>query len=143
MTVSTENRQKAIQLVEQLPEESLTEVIDLLNNLHQRTSQANPLPSDNSEEKLLQVIHRKISREDQDRLDYLRQLNEGGDDMTAAEYQELLDFVSRIEKDDAERVSAIFQLAQIRKVDPLSLITQFAPQKRGDRAIFKTFTNFG
>lgn len=118
MTVSTENRQKIIQLVEQLPEESLTEVIELLNNLHQRTSQAQPLPSTNSEEKLLQIIHRKISQEDQDRLDYLRQLNEDGDDMTAVEYQELLAFVSRIEKEDAERVSAIFQLAQIRKVDP-------------------------
>ncbi len=135
MTVSIENRQKAIQLVEQLPEESLTEVIELLNSLHERTSQAKPLPSANSEEKLLQIIHRKISQEDQDRLDYLRQLNENGDDMTAAEYQELLAFVSRIEKEDAERVSAIFQLAQLRKVDPLSLITKFAPQKLGDRAI--------
>jgi hypothetical protein len=135
MTVSIENRQKAIQLVEQLPEESLTEVIELLNSLHERTSQPKPLPSNNSEEKLLQIIHRKISQEDQDRLDYLRQLNEDGDDMTAVEYQELLAFVSRIEKEDAERVSAIFQLAQIRKVEPLSLITKFAPQKRGDRAI--------
>jgi hypothetical protein len=135
MTVSIENRQKAIQLIEQLPEESLTEVIELLNSLHERTSQTKPLPSNNSEEKLLQIIHRKISQEDQDRLDYLRQLNEDGDDMTAVEYQELLAFVSRIEKEDAERVSAIFQLAQIRKVEPLSLITKFAPQKRGDRAI--------
>jgi hypothetical protein len=130
-----ENRQKAIQLVEQLPEESLTEVIELLNSLHERTSQAKPLPSNNSEEKLLQIIHRKISQEDQDKLDYLRQLNEDGDNMTPVEYQELLAFVSRIEKEDAERVSAIFQLARIRKVDPLSLITKFAPQKRGDRAI--------
>jgi len=135
MTVATENRQKIIQLVEQLPEESLTEVIELLNTLHQRTSQPKLLPSANPEERLLQTIHRKISPEDQARLDYLRQLNENGDDMTAAEYQELLTFVSRIEKEDAERVSAIFQLAQLRKVDPLSLITKFAPQKRGDRAI--------
>ena len=134
MTVSIENRQKAIQLVEQLPEESLTEVIELLNSLHERTSQAKPLPSNNSEEKLLQIIHRKISQEDQDRLDYLRQLNEDGDDMTALEYQELLGFVSRIEKEDGERVSAIFQLAQIRKVDPLSLITKFAPQTRYDKS---------
>lgn len=135
MIVSTENRQKIIQLVEQLPEESLTEVIELLNTLHQRTSQPNLLPSTNPEKMLLQTIHRKISPEDQARIDYLRQLNENGDDMTAAEYQELLIFVSRIEKEDAERVSAIFQLAQLRKVDPLSLITKFAPQKRGDRAI--------
>ncbi|MFM7602765.1 MAG: hypothetical protein ACKO7R_16470 [Pseudanabaena sp.] len=135
MTVATENRQKAIQLVEQLPEESLTEVIELLNILHQRASQTKTMPSDNTEEKLLQIIHRKISKEEQARLDYLRQLNESGDDMTTAEYQELLAFVSRIEKEDANRVSAIFQLAQIRKVDPLSLITKFAPQKRGDRVI--------
>ena len=129
MTLATENRQKIIQLVEQLPEESLTEVIELLNTLHQRTSQTKTMPSDKPEEKLLQIIHRKISQEDQARLDYLRQLNENGDDMTTAEYQELLAFVSRIEKEDAERVSAIFQLAQIRKVDPLSLIANFAPKK--------------
>ena len=54
--------------------------------------------------------------------------------MTALEYQELLAFVSRIEKEDGERVSAIFQLAQIRKVDPLSLITKFAPQTRYDKS---------
>ena len=54
--------------------------------------------------------------------------------MTALEYQELLGFVSRIEKEDGERVSAIFQLAQIRKVDPLSLITKFAPQTRYDKS---------
>ncbi len=83
----------------------------------------------------MQIINRRISQEDQARLDYLRQLNENGDDMTTAEYQELLAFVCRIEKEDAERASAIFQLAQIRKVDPLSLIAKFAPQKRGDRAI--------
>ena len=108
--------------------------IELLNSLHERTSQAKPLPSNNSEEKLLQIIHRKISQEDQNRLDYLRQLNEDDDDMTALEYQELLGFVSRIEKEDGERVSAIFQLAQIRKVDPLSLITKFAPQTRYDKS---------
>ncbi len=135
MTLATENRQKIIQLVEQLPEESLTEVIDLLNTLHQRASQTKTMPSDKPEEKLLQIINRRISQEDQAILDYLRQLNENGDDMTTAEYQELLAFVCRIEKEDAERASAIFQLAQIRKVDPLSLIAKFAPQKRGDRAI--------
>lgn len=37
MAISTGNRQKVMQLVEQLPEESLSEVIELLSNLLRQT----------------------------------------------------------------------------------------------------------
>jgi len=64
-----------------------------------------------SEELLLQVIARKLSPNEQARLDYLREQNENGD-ITGAEHQELLAFVSRVGSEDAERVEAFLQLAQ-------------------------------
>ena len=135
MTVLTDNRQKAMQLVEQLPEESLSEVIELLDALHRQISDNKTLNPASSEEKLLQVIHRKLSQAEQTRLDYLRQQNEEGEEMTEAERQELLAFVSRIENEDAERAAAILQLAQIRQVEPLSLIVEFAPPMRINYAV--------
>ena len=111
MAISTGDRQKVMQLVEQLPEESLSEVIELLNNLLRQTRQSQPLISSSSEKLLLQVIGRRLLPDDQARLDYLREQNESAD-ITEAEHQELLDFVSRVENEDAERVAAILQLAQ-------------------------------
>ena len=79
MAISTSDRQKVMQLVEQLPDESLSEVIDLLNNLLRQTRQSQPLISSKSEELLLQVIGRRLLPDDQARLDYLREQNESGD----------------------------------------------------------------
>ena len=111
MAISTGNRQKVMQLVEQLPEESLSEVIELLNNLLRQTRQSQPLISSSSEKLLLQVIGRRLLPDDQARLNYLREQNESAD-ITETEHQELLAFVSRVENEDAERVAAILQLAQ-------------------------------
>ena len=111
MAISKGDRQRVMQLVEQLPDESLSEVIDLLNNLLRQTRQSQPLISSNSDELLLQVISRRLLPDDQARLDYLREQNESGD-ITEEEHQELLDFVSRVENEDAERAAAILQLAQ-------------------------------
>ena len=116
MAISIGDRQKVMRLVEQLPDESLGEVVDLLNNLLRQTRQSQLLISSKPEELLLQVIGRRLLPDDQARLDYLREKNESGD-ITEVEHQELLDFVSRVENEDAERVAAILQLAQIRKVD--------------------------
>jgi len=134
MAISTGDRQKVMQLVEQLPEESLSEVIELLNNLLRQTRQSQPLISSSSEEFLLQVIDRRLLPDDQARLDYLREQNESAD-ITEAEHQELLAFVSRVENEDAERAAAILQLAQIRKVDVLSLIKEFSSPMRINYAV--------
>lgn len=67
--------------------------------------------------------------DEQARLDYLRQQNENGD-ITEVEHQELLDFVARVENEDAEWAAAILQLAQISKVDALSLIKEFSSPMR-------------
>jgi len=134
MATSTGDRQRVMQLVEQLPDESLGEVVDLLNNLLRQTRQSQPLISSKSEELLLQVIGRRLLPDDQARLDYLREQNESGD-ITEVEHQELLDFVARVENEDAERAEAILQLAQIRKVDALSLIKEFSSPVRINHAV--------
>jgi len=134
MAISTGDRQKVMQLVEQLPEESLSEVIELLSNLLRQTRQSQLLISSSSEEFLLQVIDRRLLPDDQARLDYLREQNESAD-ITEAEHQELLAFVSRVENEDAERAAAILQLAQIRKVDVLSLIKEFSSPMRINYAV--------
>jgi len=82
-----------------------------------------------SEDQLLQVINRRLSQDDQVRLDSLREQNEIGE-ITEVEYQELLAFVSRVENEDAERAAAILHLSQIRNVDPIILITEFASPMR-------------
>ena len=134
MAISTGDRQRVMQLVEQLPDESLGEVVDLLNNLVRQTRQSQSLISSKSEELLLQVIGRRLLPDDQARLDYLREQNESGD-ITEVEHQELLDFVARVENEDAERAAAILQLAKIRKVDALSLIKEFSSPMRMNYAI--------
>ena len=134
MAISIGDRHKAIQLVEQLPEESLREVIDLLNSLLRETSQAQTISASKSEEELLRVIDRRLLPNEQTRLDYLREQNESGDVMEA-EHQELLNFVSRVENEDAERAAAILQLAQIRKVDALNLIKEFSSPMRISHAV--------
>jgi len=68
------------------------------------------------EDQLLQVINRRLPQDDQVRLNYLREQNEGGE-ITEVEHQELLAFVLRVENEDAERAAAIFQLGQIHKCD--------------------------
>ncbi|MCY7331191.1 MAG: hypothetical protein LH649_00715 [Pseudanabaena sp. CAN_BIN31] len=133
MAILTDNRQIAIRLVEQIPEESLDEVIDLLNALHRQTSHAKPL-NQNTEDQLLQIIHRKLLHDEQVRLDYLLEQNES-EEITELEHQELLAFVSRVENEDAERAAAILQLSQIRNVDPIILITEFASPMRINHAV--------
>ena len=77
----------------------------------------------------MQVLNRRLPQDDQVRLDYLREQNESGE-ITEVEHQELLAFVSRVENEDAERAAAILQLAQIRNVESLSLITDFSAKMR-------------
>ena len=79
-----------------------------------------------SEDQLLQVINRRLSQDDQVKLDYLREQNESGE-ITELEHQELLAFVLRVENEDAERASAILKLVQIYNVNIDILIKNKKP----------------
>ncbi|MEA5528863.1 hypothetical protein VB638_04545 [Dolichospermum sp. UHCC 0684] len=114
MTAPTEIRQRAIALLEQLPGESLIKAVEFLESLsHQALQVSETKTSEARETELIQIIQRRFSSEQQDRLNYLRQQNET-EEITETEHQELLIYVELIEKQDAERAEALIQLAQIR-----------------------------
>jgi hypothetical protein len=127
MTTSTNMRQHAQQLIEQLPGSSLPQVVTFLEDLCGNIDPARqPLPEDPQEQNLLRTIQHKLAPEEQSRLTYLRQQNES-ETITELEHQELLEYIDRIEQQDAERAEALIQLAEIRKVDLKKLIDQYLP----------------
>ncbi|KYC43763.1 hypothetical protein WA1_00945 [Scytonema hofmannii PCC 7110] len=114
MAVPTEIRQRAIALLEQLPGESLVKAVEFLETLsHEALQVSEALKPSPDETALLQIIQRRLSSEEQDRLAYLRQQNEMGV-MTDTEHQELLMYIERVEQQDAERAEALIKLAQLR-----------------------------
>lgn len=117
-------RQRARELVEQLPGSSLTKAVAFMETLHD-DSGAELEP----EQRLLNQIQQQLSPEDQTRLTYLRQQKES-EIITDSEYQELLAFVERVEQQDAERAEALIQLAALRKVDLNVVVGEFLPNRR-------------
>lgn len=127
MTVPTEIRQRAITLLEQLPGESLVKAVEFLESLAHESLQLTQTPkTQTSEAALLQIIQRRLSLEEQDRLSYLRQQNENGE-ITETQYQQLLKYIDQVEQQDAERAQALIQLAELRQVDLKVLMNQFLP----------------
>ena len=123
MTAASDIRQRARELVEQLPSSSLTQAVAFMETLHD-DSGAELEP----EQPLLNRIQQQLSPEDQTRLSYLRQQKEA-EIITDSEYQELLAFVERVEQQDAERAEALIKLAALRKVDLNVVVTEFLPNR--------------
>jgi hypothetical protein len=125
MTTPTELRQRAIELVEQLPKEMLFEAVDLLESLCLKANQAgDEKPSTPEESALLEIIGRRLPPDDQKRLDYLIEQDEIGE-ITDAENSELLGYAERIENHNVERLGALIELAKIRNVDLETLVNEF------------------
>lgn len=73
MTPLTEIRQRAKNLVDQLPGESLAEAVEFLEALCREAGQRSLVATSKPEEAaLLQIIQRRLSEDDQTRLAYLR-----------------------------------------------------------------------
>ena len=125
MTTPTELRQRAIELVDRLPKEMLVEAVDLLESLCLKANQAgDEKPSTPEESALLQIIGRRLSPDDQKRLDYLVEQDEIGE-ITDAEHSELLAYAEQIESQNVERLEALIELAKLRNVDFKTLINEF------------------
>lgn len=130
MTTPISIRQKAIALVEQLPEAQFVQAVEWLEALSgEPVLQAEDTLSAAQEAPLLEIIQQRLSPNDQARLGYLRHRNEAGA-ITDAEHQELLRYVEQVEHQDAERAAALIQLAQLRNVDLKVLVKQFLPIPR-------------
>jgi hypothetical protein len=127
MTAPTEIRQRAIAILDQLPGESLVKAIKFLESLsHEALQVLESSKPEADETTLLQIIQRRLSSEEQERLAYLRQQNENGE-ITDKEHQELLIYVDLIEQQDADRAEALIKLAQFRQIDLKVLIDEFLP----------------
>ncbi len=129
MTTVTEIRQRAIQLVDRLPQEMLFEALEFLETLSLKATQRREDSFANPEESSwLQVVQRRLTSEEQNRLDYLRQKNENGE-ISKVERNELLNYIERIECEDAERAAALIKLAEIRQVNIATLIEEFQAEE--------------
>ena len=129
MTISTEIHQKALSLLEKLPQQSLSKAVEYLETLSQNAQQETiNLTSFSNETQLIKIIQFRLSPDKQKRLDYLRQQNETGK-ITEQEHQELLNYVDQIEEQDAQRAEALIQLAQLRQIDLKIIIDEFLPNK--------------
>jgi hypothetical protein len=128
MTASTDIRQRAISLLETLPNDKLPQAVELLESLSQ-SPQVDPTVIPSEEMPLLQTINRRLPATEQQRLDYLRRRLEA-ETITEPERQELLKSSDRLEQQDAERAEALFQLAQLRKVNFAELLQEFLPSPK-------------
>ena len=129
MAISTEIHQKALSLLEQLPQKSLNKAVEYLETLSQNAQQESiSLTNLSNETQLIEIIQLRLSPDKQKRLDYLRQQNETVK-ITEQEHQELLNYVDQIEEQDAQRAEALIQLAQLRQVDLKIIIDEFLPNK--------------
>lgn len=111
-------RQRAISLLERLPGEKLAQAIVALQALGEN------LAPDDPEAELLKIIGTRLSIADQQRLEILRDRLES-ETLSKEEHHELLGWVDRIEIQDAERATALFQLAQLRNVDFQTILQEF------------------
>ncbi|MFQ4138506.1 hypothetical protein PGN35_019520 [Nodosilinea sp. PGN35] len=115
-------RQRAIALLDQLPQNKLAAVVQLLEVL------AEPAPqtlASSEEARLLAVIQWQLPAPEQNRLDDLRDKCEWGE-LTDAEHQELLHYEDRLEQHHVERLEALIALAKLRNLDLISLNQQFS-----------------
>lgn len=122
-------RQRAQQLLEQLPSQSLPKAIEFLEVLTQESTQRPEASPQTRETDLLSVIQRRLPQNEQARLNDLRQRNETGT-LSELDHQELLKYVERIEMQDAERAAALIELAQLRQVPLERVLDEFLPSNR-------------
>lgn len=72
-------------------------------------------------------LRKRRLREQQQRLDRLRQKNESGE-LTPAEHVELLKITEQIENADAERASALIELARLHNKPVSTILHEYSPE---------------
>ncbi len=115
-------RQRAITLLDQLPQNKLVVVVQLLEVLAETAPQT---PTNSAEAPLLATIQWQLPISEQSRLDDLRDRCEWGE-LSDAEHQELLSYEDRLEHHRVERLEALIALAKLRNLDLISLNQQFS-----------------
>jgi hypothetical protein len=114
MAPPTAQTQRAIALIDQLPPDKLNIAVTFLESLTQQTpvGQDNPIADEIS---LRRIIQQRPTI-DQARLDDLRDRNEWAT-LTDEEHQELIRYEEQLEQYSVDRLQAMIQLAQLKKID--------------------------
>ncbi|MBE9008643.1 hypothetical protein IQ250_00235 [Pseudanabaenaceae cyanobacterium LEGE 13415] len=107
----TDIRQRAIELIQHLPPERLSDVVRWLESLDEETA-------------LITIIQRRLPPNEQQRLEELRDRSEQ-DTLSEAEQLEFIAYADRLEQQNVERLEALIKLAQLRNVDLPTLNRQF------------------
>jgi hypothetical protein len=123
MALSAVEREHVIQLLDELPGETLPEVVRFLEYLKFKVQQAGGQPMTESEEALVKRIQQKVSPEITQRLATLRAQQETGE-LAESERAELLRYVDEVEQRDADRAEALLKLAQRLDLPVEDLIRQ-------------------
>lgn len=126
MSLNTIERQHVIRLLDELPGETLPEVVRFLEYLKFKVQQAGGQTMSGSEEAWVKRIQRGISPAIAQRLAALRAKQES-EELTEQERIELLGYVDEVEQHDADRAEALLELAQRLNLPVEDLIRQLAP----------------
>jgi hypothetical protein len=118
--MATVAREQVIDLIEGLPSESLQELVRFIEFLRFRDGQEAKTSTHDAEAPLIAIIRRHLPPEDQRRLSALRASKEDRP-LTPEEHAELLAYIERVEREDAERAQALIELSRLRKV-PLATL---------------------
>ncbi len=120
---SADIHQKAIALINQLPPDRLTAVVQLLEFLAQPVQTAtNP-----EETALLKVNQWHLPGNEQMRLQELRDRCEW-EQLTESEHEELLCYEDLLEQRRVDRLKALIDLAKLRNIDLMTLNPQLQSQ---------------
>ncbi len=123
-------RQRAIALLDQLPQNKLAAVVQLLEVLAEPASQtANP-----DEAPLLAIIQWQLPALEQSRLDDLRDRCEWGE-LSEAEHQQLIHYEDLLEQHRVERLEALMNLALSSNSPVTSSLRSDRPPYRFSRSI--------
>jgi len=131
MRPATDIRQKAIALIDQLPQDKLMAVVQLLEFLAEPPQQSTVSAQ---EVQLLEVIENHLPEDEQVRLDTLRDRCEW-DELTEAEHQELIGYEDLLEQQRVERLEALIELAKLRNIDLMRLNEQVQSKSQPSHAV--------
>jgi hypothetical protein len=121
--MATVAHEHVIDLIEDLPNETLPDLVRFIEFLRFKSSQDQRAAPTEAEAPLLAVALRRLPSADQHRLSLLRARKEEGT-LTPDEHVELLTFVDRIEQQDAERAGALLELSRLRSVSIRTLMSE-------------------
>jgi hypothetical protein len=119
---SVDIRQRAISIIEQLPQNKLEAVVQLLEVLAEPVPQTSTAPE---ERRLVETIQRQLPEEEATHLNELRERCEWGE-LSEAEHQELIRYEDLVEQYRVDRLQALIELAKLRNLDLVNLNQQIS-----------------